>query len=324
MKIRLPRLALKIRLPRWRFTRRKRMPAPPPAEDLIGPTAPRSITNPQSWAELEAWARCQPLLPKYWGLSKSAAIWDRPTLTAQYKQFRSVFELVDLWPMLLPWLALSVGIAGGLAASGVGFATQPQGTWTIGHTVVMTGFVAVLFVPAGLPIALRMRYTRAYARVFVLEFSDALEPWRITAVGMTRLPRLGYANSKGYFVGGTRDSGIRHGSVVVAIGPGDKPLADMTMHDIWTLMPVDQQRLTDGEEAFHGASARAAKAIEQRATEGGKIKYSTKRPWYGDLAETGMIVLCALLAVLTFLQVQTGYEVSLANLDPTALLGGAP
>lgn len=37
-----------------------------------------------------------------------------------------------------------------------------------------------------------------------------------------------------------------------------------------------------------------------------------------------MIVLCALLAVLTFLQVQTGYEVSLANLDPAALLGGAP
>ena len=296
---------------------------------FIGPPVPASIADPKGWADLQAWARRQPPLPRYFGLpagrnSRSAAMLNPSVLTAQYKRFRAVFELIDVWPMLLPSFMLGLGIGAGLILSAVGFATQPSGLWSVGHTVVITVVATVFVAPAGLPVALRMRYVRAYCQVFILEFNDPIEHWRITAVGRTWMPRLGYADSRGYFVGGTTTSGIRHGSVLLAVDSAGKPLSEMRMNELWDLQPVDRQMLTGDDEPFHGASARVAKATELRAEEGGRIKLRMKKSFLADLTETGLIVLCIALAVLTFLQVQTGYEVTLTNIDPSTLLGGAP
>ena len=310
---------------RW-FNRTPPQVAPAPV--FIGPPVPASITDPKDWSDLQAWARRQPHLPRYFGLpglnSKSAAMLNQGVLTAQYKRFRAVFELIDVWPMMLPGLMLVLGIGAGLILSAVGYSTQPSGLWTVGHTLVITVVATVFVAPAGLPVALRMRYVRAYCQVFILEFNDPIEHWRITAVGRTWMPRLGFADSRGYFVGGTTTSGIRNGSVLLAVDSGDKPLSETRMNELWRLQPVERQMLTGDDEPFHGASARAAKATELRAEEGGRIKLRMKKSFFGDLTETGLIVLCVALAILTFLQVQTGYEVTLTNLDPAAVFGGAP
>ena len=255
------------------------------------------------WQSAQERARGYALLPKYWGLTRSAGVLNWPTLRAQFDLYMEAMERVGHFTNYLDrYLA---GICGtiGLLAGIVGYiqnqdTIRATGEWTPVHIVICLLMGVVVGFAVGIGRKALKWFNTAYGDALGLENTDPVEPWRVTGIGETKLPRLAFvAEREDYYFGSTKKAGVDKGLMLFSVGAGVS-MRQTIMGDILHC-PVGQGRVT-------GITGRATRSLLDATEDAAEFKRRMGTGLRRAVAESAMFVFFAILALLTFLQIASG------------------
>ena len=288
------------------------------------PAAPASPFEEGNWDQIQAEARAAEMLPKYWGTSSSAAAWNPGLLKERYDAHQQAMERVALFLNGLAWWAGFGGLLLGFLIGMGGMITQQDtgrstGDWGFQHVVFIMLFCGGLAYAMGWA-ARRLRwYNTAYGDAMALEYMDQASPWKITHIGLTKLVRLAFiAEDEDYYFGSTEESGIDRGMMLLKADAHTGGLRGMPMRRLFGL-PA-------GGGGFTGTSSRALQALVDNSEDLAETKRRIRRKGHKPVGEMAFYVLLIVMAILTFMQFGSGFQVDPSAIDPAgvgeSLLGG--
>ena len=305
------------------------IPAPTNGSAVPGPLidAP-SMPGPveeSNWDEVQAEARAAPLLPKYWGTTSSAAVWNPVLLKAMYDLHQRSLEKIALFTNALPWWALMGGMLLGFLVGMGAMITQQDtgrstGDWGLQHVVITMVFCGALAYAMG-SASRRLRwYNAVYGDALILEYLDRANPWRITRIGLSKLPRLSFvAETDDYYFGSTDESGIDKGTMLLKANEGTGGLMNRPLRQLFDL-PA-------GGGGFTGTSSRSLQAMIDESEEMAASKRRMRQIGKKRVGELAFYVLLIVMAFLTFMQAGSGFQVDPSAIDPASvgesLVGGS-
>ena len=297
------------------------VPAPPYSVPDAAPPAPVEESN---WDQIQAEARAAELMPKYWGASSSAAVYNPGLLKERYDAHQRAMERIALFTNGLAWWALLGGLALGLLVGMGGMITQQDtgrstGDWGFQHVALIMAFCGGLACVMGWASRQLRWYNAAYGDAMALEYLDQASPWQITHIGLTKLVRLAFiAEDEDYYFGSTEESGIDRGMMLLKADAATGGLRGMPMRRLFDL-PA-------GGGGFTGTSSRALQALVDNSEDLAETKRRIRRKGQKQVGELAFYVLLIVMAILTFMQFGSGFQVDPSALDPASvgqtLVGG--
>ena len=301
--------------------------ATPPVPDVLRiapPAAPPAPVEEGNWDQIQAEARAAELMPKYWGASSSAAVWNPGLLKERYDAHQRAMERIALFTNGLAGWALLGGLLLGLLVGMGGMITQQDtgrstGDWGFQHVALIMAFCGGLAYVMGAASRQLRWYNAAYGDAMALEYLDQASPWQITHIGLTKLVRLAFiAEDEDYYFGSTEESGIDRGMMLLKADANTGGLRAMPMRRLFDL-PA-------GGGGFTGTSSRALQALVDNSEDLAETKRRIRRKGQKQVGELAFYVLLIVMAILTFMQFGSGFQVDPSALDPASvgqtLLGG--
>lgn len=272
--------------------------APAPAgESVERDQNPRQ--NLTYWQECQAKARAYPIFPKFWGLTKSAAALNPKICREQYDLICEALEKISLfgnaldriYGLIFGVVGLIVGIVGYIQSQGTISAT---GAWGPQHIVICLVFCAGIGFALGQARKRLNWYNTAYGVALGLEHADEVEPWRVTGIARTRLPRLTFvAEPEDYYFGSTANAGVEKG--IMLFSAREKALREMNLEDIKNA-PV-------GKGSVTGRTGRATRALLDSTEEAAEFKRNMGKSFGKTLMEQSMWIFFTIAIVLCFLEI---------------------
>jgi len=277
--------------------------------DATEPTTPAAAAD-SFWANAQAQARAFPLLPKWWGLTASAAIMNPAICKAQFDLYCDAMEQIGHFTNnqdrylggLFGIIGLVFGIVGYLQSQGTIAAT---GEWTFLHVLICALGGLIVGWAVGFSRKRMKWYSKAYGMALGLEHGDPIEPWRVTGIGITKMPRLTFVAEKDdYYFGSTGHAGVDQGVMLFAADQGNL-LKDMYLADIMDA-PV-------GKGAVTGITGRATRSLLDWTEQAAEFKRNMGRSVGRTLAENTMWIFFAVAIFICFLQIGSGGGISDAS-----------
>ncbi|MXZ55822.1 MAG: hypothetical protein F4Z14_06590 [Gammaproteobacteria bacterium] len=258
------------------------------------------------WQQAQAEARSYPIFPKFWGLTKSAAALNADVCKLQYDLFCEALEKISLFGNSLDKIyALVFGIVG-VVVGVVGFIQNQDtisatGDWGPQHIVLSAGFCVLIGYCMGQARKRLNWYNKPYGTALGLEHADPVEPWRVTGIAQTRLPRLTFvAEPDDYYFGSTGNAGVEKG--IMLFSAQEKTLREMTLDDIRNA-PV-------GKGSVTGRTGRATRALLDSSEEAAEFKRQMGKSLAKTLAEQSMWLFFAIVMLFVFLEIGSAGGVS--------------
>ncbi len=251
------------------------------------------------WQQAQATARSYPIFPKFWGLTKSAAALNPDICRQQYDLFCEALEKVSffgnsldkIYGLVFCVVGLVVGIVGYIQSQGTISAT---GAWGPQHIILSAVFCVLIGYVLGQARKRLNWYNKSYGTALGLEHADPVEPWRVTGIAQTRLPRLTFvAEDDDYYFGSTGNAGVEKG--IMLFSSQDKRLREMTLDDIRNA-PV-------GKGSVTGRTGRATRALLDSSEDAAEFKKQMGKSLAKTLAEQSMWIFFAIVMLLVFLEI---------------------
>ena len=299
------------------------LPVPAPAPIAHPNTLPAPVEE-GNWDQIQAEARAAQLMPKYWGTSSSAAAWNPGLLKERYDAHQRAMERMALFVNGLPGWAFLGGMVLGFLVGMGGMITQQDtgrstGDWGFQHVVLVMVFCGGLAYVVGWASRQLRWYNAAYGDAMALEYLDRVHPWKITHIGLTKLVRLAFiAEDQDYYFGSTEESGIDRGMMLLKADAVTGGLKGMPMRRLFDL-PA-------GGGGFAGTSGRALQSLVDNSEDLAETKRRMRRNRGKQVGEMAFYVLLIVMAILTFMQFGSGFQVDPSAIDPASmgetLIGG--
>ena len=295
-----------------------------PVPEVMPIAPPAAPVRESNWDQIQGEARAAEMLPKYWGMSSSAAVWNPGLLRERYDAHQQAMERIALFVDGLAWWAFLGGLLLGFLVGMGGMITQQDtgrttGDWGFQHVVFIMGFCGGLAYAMGWA-ARRLRwFNTAYGDAMALEYMDRASPWKITHIGLTKLVRLAFiAEDEDYYFGSTEESGIDQGMMLLKANAHTGGLRGMPMRRLFDL-PA-------GGGGFTGTSSRALQAMVDNSEDLAETKRRIRRRGHKPVGEMAFYLLLIVMAILTFMQFGSGFSVDPSAIDPASvgesLIGG--
>ncbi|MCY4559077.1 MAG: hypothetical protein OXF79_22410 [Chloroflexi bacterium] len=239
--------------------------------------------------ELEAWAKEQPLLPKYFGLSLHCGVAQPHICHAMYDQLARLEEIVVQGPTIAMFLMSVAGIACGVGAGFWAYSSPLEPHWAV------IPILAIVCAPVGFGFgwttAASMKYARAWCYTLVLIYGHGYSE-RPTDIIETLTPQVVWANRPWYFQGSAIE-GMKGRWVLLRTDQvQSEALVDYTMRNIYELEAASISDLMSGLQSYDdqpprgwtGSNAREMRLMDKKAQRKGELEGVRQRKVGGQTA----------------------------------------
>ena len=314
-------------------------------EVYLDPNPPPDVSAGYGdWPEIERWSREEPVVTNFMGFppGKWLAVRNRRAVKRQYDVLTTRLGNGSVWAGKLAYLVCGAGglllglvfalVMSAVAQSGsdeysinftaTGEAVYSQGgsSWSGWLTLLITLLGGAAGAPAGWMLSLYVMYRRAAGPVYALQLFK--EGSRLLRKLKVRLWRLNYADHSEAMGGSSRDGrgGLLGGHVLHITRDDLMALPARAIPDLPTIGGDDdamEQLIAEGEQAIDGAQNRIDYSNGQTIRQAGEIKILWSKPRLNRLLtpEVAKWGLAALLAILIFFQVQSGFSLGPDSLN---------